>query len=97
MKQPWNLYELETPRQWRAGFAGRDKQPIHFACGRCGAKDAVIHGFIVAGPTFLDIAVVRNADNPFVNPALLCADCFKTCNLKLQVSETASEISTLKI
>jgi hypothetical protein len=86
-----NLYELVTPMQWRAGFtgSGENQKPFFFSCGDCGAKDAVIHGFIGSGPTLYEIGLMRNGPkDPFTRLAMLCETCF---NKQRSTEETAKQ------
>lgn len=75
--QVFTLYTLNPPRQWRAGFAGRNRDPFYFDCAQCGAKAPEIAGFIGTGPTFDEVASMRG-DGPFLRKAMFCRACTDT-------------------
>ncbi len=68
-----NLYELKKPQQWKAGSVGG--KPFYFDCCDCGTKEPVIKGYLAAGPTLEQIAVIP-LKNGFFHMALYCASCF---------------------
>jgi hypothetical protein len=71
-----NLYTLDQPRKWKAGTVGKDQTPFYFDCGACGAKEPEIHGFAGTGPTYPEIAIIRQKGSVFVNPAMFCRACY---------------------
>jgi hypothetical protein len=68
-----NLYTLDAPQRWRAGYAGG--VPFHHDCGRCGAPEPVVHGFLGAGPSYGEVALLP-APSGLYRLALLCESCY---------------------
>ncbi len=78
-----NLYQLEEPKQWRAGFLGEGegKKPFFFSCADCETSEPVIFGFMGTSADWDGIALIpAKSDMPyadkFVNPALFCEACY---------------------
>jgi hypothetical protein len=75
-----NLYTLQTPKQWLAGYTGtgENKKPFYFNCGYCDAHEPIIHGFI--GPSHTEIAVLKQPGSVFIRKALMCHACWTKAN-----------------
>jgi hypothetical protein len=72
------FYELKTPQQWRAGYSGDgpNRRTLYFDYGRCGAKEAVIAGYIGTGPHWQQICVRKRPDTRFYDLAMFCVACW---------------------
>lgn len=74
-------FSVEPPRKWKAGHVGTNPpKDFFFNCCICGAKEPEISGILadVNNPTFTGIAVLKQPGTSFLNPAMYCADCFKS-------------------
>ncbi len=60
----FNLYKLEAPAKWRAGYSGAALAEIYFSCG----------GYMATEPAFTAIAVLEN--NGVASLAIFCVECF---------------------
>jgi hypothetical protein len=76
-----NQYYASTliePKQWRAGYEGKDQKPFYFNCCKCGAHEPKIAGFYTAQPNtdFTSILTIKKPDG-FYSLALYCEPCWK--------------------
>lgn len=72
------LYTLNPPRQWRAGFTGTGdaQKPFYFGCMDCDAPDPEIAGFLGTSPDFPGIVSMQTTPNaPFRKLAMFCQPC----------------------
>lgn len=70
----FNLYKLEAPAKWRAGYSGAALAEIYFSCGDCGKRDCDMGGYMATEPAFTAIAVLEN--NGVASLAIFCVECF---------------------
>ena len=87
----WQLFSLEPPAKWRAGFTGTDANspPFYFDCAGCGAKEPEIAGVIGTGPTLEDIGVIPR--DGLYKTAMFCALCFE--KLQAQAKDPQQEVA----
>jgi hypothetical protein len=78
-----NLYLLNEPHKWRAGFIGAERKEFFFDCGYCEAKEPVIVGFVASEPSFDAIAVLKIDGSSFVKLALICEACIEAQKARL--------------
>ena len=92
---PMQLFELDPPAKWRAGFDGGTEEnggrPFYFHCGYCGAKEPEIAAFYGTGPTFSEIGILKVDGGPFCNPAMMCQECYDKLKAKSEVNHYAKE------
>jgi hypothetical protein len=77
-----NQYYASTlikPKQWRAGYEGKEQKPFYFNCCKCKAHEPKIAGFYTAKPDteFTNIITIKNQDG-FYSLALYCETCWQS-------------------